>query len=245
MAARRRAKINSQANDHKGRHRAAHRSVWVVVVALLSAIWLGMSSTMTPALKLAAATALIMGGTQHRLSVPPDPQPFVNGYVGGAQDNFIVPGGFCPMAGCTTVVAVVTREQFSPIFGTMTFDQSVTQGVSSLDRCVHGSTNCVTNLAVPGTSAPPFAGPLVIFGYSQSATIATLEKRNLAAAQNPPATSLVLLENPNRPNGGILARAPGLTIPILGVPFSRPTPPNTQFPSIDRARQRDRVAAPH
>jgi hypothetical protein len=242
MAARRRAKIKSKANKNKGRHRAAHRSVLVVLLALLGAIWLGMSSTMATALKFAAATALIMGGTNHPLSVPPDTQPFVNSYVAGAQNNYIVPGGFCPMAGCTTVVAVVTPEQFSPIFGTMTFDQSVAQGVSNLDRCVHGSTNCVTNQAVPGTSAPPFAGPLVIFGYSQSATIATLEKRNLAAAQNPPATSFVLLENPNRPNGGILARAPGLTIPILGVTFSGPTPTNTQFPTIDVARQYDGVA---
>jgi hypothetical protein len=216
--------------------------VWVILLGLFGAVWLGMSSTMTTVLKLAAATALIMGGTNHPLSVPPDTQPFVNGYVAGAQDNYLVPGGFCPVGGCATVVAVVTPEQFFPIFGSTTFDQSVAQGVSNLDRCIHGSVTCVTNQAVPGTSAPPYSGPFVVYGYSQSATIATIEKRTLAAEQNPPATSFLLLENPNRPNGGILARAPGLTIPILGVTFSGPTPTDTSFPTTDVARQYDGIA---
>jgi hypothetical protein len=198
--------------------------------------------TISTAIKLVAATALIMGGTEHPLSVPPDTQPFVDSYVAGAQNNSIVPGGFCPMTGCATVVAVVTPEQFFPIFGSSTFDQSVAQGVSNLNNCVSGSSNCVTDQAVPGTSPPPYAGPFVIYGYSQSATIATLEKRTLAAEQNPPATSFFLLENPNRPNGGILARAPGLTIPILGVTFSGPTPTDTAFPTIDAARQYDGIA---
>ena len=69
-----------------------------------------------------------MGGTGHPLSVPPDTQPFVDSYVAEAQNNSIVPGGFCPMTGCATVVAVVTPEQFFPIFGSATFDQSVAQG---------------------------------------------------------------------------------------------------------------------
>jgi uncharacterized membrane protein YgcG len=220
----------------------ALRSVLLVLLAVLGAISVGMWSTIATAMKLVAATALIMGGTQHPLSVPPDTQSFVNNYVSGAQNNYIVPGGFCPMTGCGTVIAVVTPEQFFPIFGSTTFDQSVAQGVSNLNNCVAGSTNCVTNQAIPGTSPPPYAGPFVIYGYSQSATIATLEKRTLAAEQNPPATSFFLLENPNRPNGGILARLSGVTIPIIGVTFSGPTPTNTSFPTIDVARQYDGVA---
>jgi hypothetical protein len=220
----------------------ALRSVRLVLLAVLGAICVGMWSTITTAMKLVAATALIMGGTQHPLSVPPDTQPFVNNYVAGAQNNYIVPGGFCPMTGCTTVIAVVTPEQFFPIFGSTTFDQSVAQGVSNLNNCVGGSTNCVTNQAVPGTSPPPYAGPFVIYGYSQSATIATLEKRTLAAEQSPPATSFDLIADPNRPNGGILARLSGVTIPIIGVTFSGPAPTNTPFPTIDVARQYDGIA---
>ena len=233
---------NSSGDSSRLRGGVALRSGRLVLLAVLGAISVGMWSTISTAMKLVAATALIMGGTQHPLSVPPDTQPFVDSYVAGAQNNSIVPGGFCPMTGCATVVAVVTPEQFFPIFGSTTFDQSVAQGVSNLNNCVSGSTNCVTNQAIPGTSPPPYAGPFVIYGYSQSATIATLEKRTLAAEQNPPATSFFVLENPNRPNGGILARAPGLTIPILGVTFSGPTPTNTPFPTIDVARQYDGVA---
>ena len=240
MAAQHRAKTKRSAIT--GRNRAIYRSVWVILLALLGAVWFGASSTMTTVLKLVAAVTLFMGGTDHPLSVPPDTQPFVNNYVTSAQNNYLVPGGFCPATGCTTVVAVVTPEQFFPLFGTMTFDQSVAQGVANLNNCVQGSVNCVTNQAVPGTSPPPYSGSFVIYGYSQSATIATLEKRNLAAELNPPATSFFLLENPNRPNGGILARAPGLTIPFLGVTFSGPTPTNTSFPTIDVARQYDGIA---
>jgi hypothetical protein len=221
----------------------ALRSVLLVLLAVLGAVSVGMWSTITAAVKLVAATALIMGGTQHPLSVPPDTQAFVNSYVAGAQNNYIVPGGFCPIAGCGTVVAVVTPEQFFPIFGSTTFDQSVAQGVSNLNNCVGGgSTNCVTNQSIPGTSPPPYSGPFVIYGYSQSATVATLEKRILAAEPNPPATSFDLIADPNRPNGGILARLSGVTIPIIGVTFSGPAPTNTPFPTIDVARQYDGIA---
>ena len=233
---------NPSGGSSRWRGGVALRSVRLVLLAVLGATWVGIWSTITTAMKLVAATALIMGGTQHPLSAPPDTQSFVNSYVAGAQNNYIVPGGFCPMTGCATVVAVVTPEQFFPIFGSTTFDQSVAQGVSNLNNCVGGSTNCVTNPAVPGTSPPPYAGPFVIHGYSQSATIATLEKRTLAAEQNPPATSFDLIADPNRPNGGILARLSGVTIPIIGVTFSGPAPTNTPFPTIDVARQYDAIA---
>ncbi len=221
---------------------SAFRATAVALLAVVGGICLALWSTMATAMKLVAATVLIMGGTNHPLGVPPDTQTFVNNYVAGAQNNYLGPGGFCPVSGCGTVVAVITPEQFAPIYGSTTFDQSVAQGLSNLDACVSGSANCVTNPAVPGTSSPPYAGPFVIFGYSQSATVATLEKAKLAAEPNPPAASFFLLENPNRPDGGILARAPGVTIPILGVTFSGPTPTDTPFPTIDVARQYDGVA---
>jgi hypothetical protein len=221
--------------------RVALRSFWITLLALLGAILLGLSSTIATVLQLAVTTALIMGGTFHPLSVPPDTQPFVNGYVAGAENNYIVPGGFCPLSGCTPV-AVITPEQFFPVFGTMTFDQSVAQGVANLNQCVQGSASCVTNQAVPGTTAPPYGAPFVIFGFSQSATVATVEKRNLAAEPSPPTVGFVLIANPNRPNGGILERFQGLSIPFLGVTFNGATPTNTPFMTIDVARQYDAIS---
>jgi PE-PPE domain len=220
--------------------RVAARTLWVTVLALLGAVLLGLSSTAATVLQLAATTALIMGGTRHPLSVPPDTQDFVNSYVAGAQNNYLAPSGLCG-TGCTPV-AVITPEQAIPDFGTMTLDQSVAQGVANLDLCVQGSANCLTNPAVPGTTNPPLAGPFVIYGYSQSAEVATFEKRNLAAQHNPPAASFFLLENLNRPNGGILERFQGASIPFFGVTFSGATPTNTAFRTIDVSRQYDALS---
>ena len=60
---------------------------------------------------------------------------------------------------------------------------------------------------------------LVIYGYSQGAVVANLEKRKLAeqypAEPTAPDIDFVLSGDPNLPNGGLLARFPGLYIPIL------------------------------
>ena len=116
--------------------RSAVRSTAVALLSVVGGICLAVWSTVATAMKLVAATVLIMGGTDHPLAVPPDTQTFVNNYVAGAQDNYLGPGGFCPVSGCGTVVAVVTPEQFAPVYGSTTFDQSVAQGLSNLDACV-------------------------------------------------------------------------------------------------------------
>ncbi|WP_322789297.1 PE-PPE domain-containing protein [Mycolicibacterium sarraceniae] len=58
----------------------------------------------------------------------------------------------------------------------------------------------------------------MVFGYSQSARIATIVKRDLIAQSDgaEPSASFVLIDNPNRPNGGIMERFSGLHIPVWG-----------------------------
>jgi PE-PPE domain len=75
----------------------------------------------------------------------------------------------------------------------------------------------------------------VIFGFSQGAVVASEYK-----AGHPDQTGItyVLVENPDRPNGGILERFVGLHIPILNVTFNGPTP-NTGAKTIDISRQYD------
>ena len=51
--------------------------------------------TITTAVQLLATTALIMGGTQHPLSFPTDPDDFVNTYMGQAVNNYIAPDNWC------------------------------------------------------------------------------------------------------------------------------------------------------
>lgn len=107
------------------------------------------------------------------------------------------------------------------------FDSSVGTGAANLDALI-------TSAKVSGA---------IGFGYSQGATVATKWLRDHANGKDPNApaadkTSFVMIGNPNRPNGGILARAPKLHIPILGVTFNGATP-DTQYKVTDVVRQYD------
>ena len=112
----------------------------------------------------------------------------------------------------------------------LTFDQSVQAGVADLE----------TAMAAHGND------DLVIYGYSQGATIANLEKQRLAeqypAGTTAPDIDFVLGGDPNLPNGGLLARFPGLYIPILDLSFNGPEPTDTQFDTVVITRQYDGVA---
>ena len=145
-----------------------------------------------------AATALIMGGTGE-----PDPNQ-VPGYLDAVGRLYLHQAAACAVATCQ-VHATVTPEEFSPFFtGGMTFGPSVAIGLGMLDTDVR------RYLGQHGE-------PLVVFGNSQSATVATEEKRILAADPTVAADSLqfVLIGNPNRPNGGFLQRFYPITIPIV------------------------------
>jgi hypothetical protein len=78
----------------------------------------------------------------------------------------------------------------------------------------------------------------VIFGYSQGAVVAAKYK-----AEHPEQTGItyVLVENPNRPNGGVLERFNGLFIPILNVTFNGATPNTGPIGAntVDISRQYD------
>ncbi|MDT5147266.1 MAG: hypothetical protein QOC58_1911, partial [Mycobacterium sp.] len=150
--------------------------------------------------------ALIMGGTGNPL---PNAQ-----YVNNVMDAYIGPkySGAIPQP-------FFTPEQFWPVtpqLGNMTFAQSVAKGVSLLNNALLNPTN---GILTHGDSA-------VVFGYSQSATIATNEINALIAAGSPYQTQLsfMLVGNPNNPVGGILERFPGFYIPFLDVPFNGATP---------------------
>src|ERR1700722_6362760 len=129
--------------------------------------------------------ALVMGGTS-------EPTPS-KAYLQGVEQLYLAqqyPG--------YTVTPLTTPEQFRPITGLSDelFPSSVQQGLSILNNAI-----------MPQTGV---RNPLVVVGYSQSATIATLEMRYLDAlpAILRPNTDLlpfVLLADPNNPlTGGIL-----------------------------------------
>lgn len=237
------------------------RSVAAVCLAVLSTVVLVVAWTAATAVQL-AATALIMGGTQHPLSTPPDdPVGYINPYMANAVNGFINPAAAAPTGTGNPAIAsvgpddswyaVITPEQFFPLFGSMTFDDSVDAGLANVSSCVRG-TGCDYNddaqIDPEAPAGPPLAGDeFDIFGYSQSAVIASLLKRDLIEnpGETPPVASFFLLANPMRPNGGILARGfRGLTIPLMGITFYGATPTNSCdvgdcMPTVDAVVQYD------
>lgn len=241
--------------------RTTLRSLGAMVIAVFAAIGLAVAWTAATAVQL-AASALIMGGTEHPLTSPPDDPAYISEYlqnavtfITDARDPSTSPN--VPPIGDVdeNVYAVVYPAAFFPVFGSKTFDASVGEGVGSLNGCVRGNSSCVYNggasydvedPAQP-VPAPPADEDYVIFGYSQSAVVASLVKRELIAdPREDGETSFFLLANPMRPNGGILARGPqGLTIPIIGITFYGATPTNSCegngqcMPTVDTAAQYD------
>jgi hypothetical protein len=244
--------------------KAIARSLIVVLVALIAVPALVITTAITSAVQLLATTALIMGGTEHPLSNPPDSDDFVNNYFSQAVNNFISPGLSVP-AGSVDTYAVTYPAEFFPTFGTTTFEDSVADGRQNLGQCLDNTAgNCGYNND-PGVDSPagepPLPGPaehFIVFGYSQSAVVASLVKNDLINDTTPDpnldGTEFVLVSNPMRPNGGILGRGfEGQTIPIIGIPFYGPTQNSCPtadpcspaeesdlvFPTVDVAQQYD------
>lgn len=226
--------------------RKSVRSLMFVIGAIFGILAIGWSVTLTTAVQLLAVTVLAMGGTQHPLidgqgGYAEDPA-FVSDYVGDAIRVYVAPsraeGPNDPAA--YDGIAVHTPEEFGPVFGTMTFNDSVAAGTSNLDECVHGTAKCVARTE---SGAPQPGAAIVVYGYSQSAVVATNEKRKLIEeygdSEDAPDVTFVLLANPNRPNGGIMQRFEGLHIPMLDVTFNGSTPTDSQFETVDVARQYD------
>jgi PPE-repeat protein len=166
-------------------------------------------------------TVLIMGGT----GLSPLPRPgivtFAERFITPTDPNYIAQ-------------FLVTPEKLFPFTGptSLTFDASVAQGVTNL------------NTAIMAQQAA--GNHTVVFGVSQSATVATLEMRyleSLPAGLRPgqDQLSFVLVANPDRPDGGLLARLAGFSIPGVGFTAYGATPTNA-YPTIDYAVQYDGVA---
>lgn len=110
-----------------------------------------------------------------------------------------------------------TPEQFFPVFGGQTFDDSVAEGVLDLQDAIDANT--------------PNAGDrVIIVGYSQSARIATIAKRDFIENYDPtdpdatPIGGFVMVSNPGKPDGGILQRYNFFgTIPFFGITFDGDT----------------------
>lgn len=201
------------------------------LAAIFGPLWAA-ATTVTAAITL-TATALIVPGT-----ATPNPATVPN-YMENAVGYYISP----TTESCAVVCVpepVPYIAQFWPFpwegWGGLTgakFDVSVASGVAQLTSDLVGPYN-------PGAD-----NPIVIFGYSQGATVATHEKSQLSrlSATDQAAIDFVLIGSPNRPNGGLFERLALLgTIPVLDATMGVPTPTDTAMSTVDIAFQYDGVA---
>ena len=134
-------------------------------------------------------------------------------YVGNANTLYI--GSNKPLLG------VFSPEEGYPITGvkSLTFDRSINEGLTILDNAIMANTKN--------------GATLTVFGYSQSAIMASLEMQHLASLGNsapaPGQLNFVLVGNEMNPNGGLLSRFPNLSIPSLGLTFYGATPADTPY----------------
>ena len=170
---------------------------------------------------LASQAALIMNGTF---------EPVVTTeWIRQVMSGFVTP----TLGEGYLGTAMTTPEEFWPVTGlfSMTFDNSVHTGYELLDSQVH------QNLSESPRT------PVAVFGYSQSAIIASLEKRTLATEfadrTDTPQVSFVMTGNPYRPNGGFLSRLPLLARLLNPSSQMTASPTDTVFATHDVARQYD------
>jgi hypothetical protein len=229
-------------------------SIGLAVLAVMATVVLVAASTVSPAVKLSAdSTALIMGGS----SVPTPGHAYIevvkNQYIApthpGQDINYVAvttPEEFGPLTGLIRLVGSALGApsiwgpggpgwpdepwwKLSGLFD-LTIDQSIQAGVAHLEAAMaaHGNDH------------------LVIYGYSQGAIIANVEKRKLAeeypAGTTAPNIDFVLSGDLNLPNGGFHARFPGLYIPVLDWSFNGPEATNTPFHTDVITRQYDGLA---
>jgi hypothetical protein len=210
--------------------RKSARSILLVLLALLSAVVLGVAAMVTSAaFSLAASTALIMGGTG---TPNPDLEP---GYMENVTSYYIYPNTSCTGPSCMTV-SVFTPETAWPLYGglsALTWQDSINVGVELLDDEVQ------PRLATLGPN-----DPLVIFGYSQSGAIVSIEKQRLAdqlTDAQEQQVEWVIIGNVSRPNGGLNGRLP-FTFPIVEFPYGPVTPTGTKMSTDDIALKWDIIA---
>ena len=205
------------------------------IVAAVTAAWAA-GAAVTASVTLAVtltATALIVPGT-----TVPNPAT-IPGYMENAVNYYIRPTTESCAVVCTAE-PVPYIAQFWPFpwegWGGLTgakLDESVASGVAQLTSDLVGTDN------------PSSQNPIVVFGYSQGATVASIEKAELSRlpAQDQANINFVLIGNPNRPGGGLFERLAAFgTVPILDATFGQPTPTDTAMSTVDVAFQYDGVA---
>lgn len=181
------------------------------VAAAVAAVAVGLTPTVSTAPVLTAATVDYLRGTN--IGWTPTDQEYRD-FISRVLDGTDTPADAPVSSGNIPYNAGFSPFSKNFIFD-LTWNKSVAQGVKNLEeRNPQGD---------------------VVFGLSQGAVVISRYK---AAHPEGTGNTWVLVENPSRPNGGILERFAGLYIPVLDISVSGATPDNGD-PTVDVARQYD------
>jgi hypothetical protein len=181
-----------------------------------------------PNLGTAASTfTVVIGGSGN----PIPSQTYINDVV----SRFITStmGGLLPPLTPGTVQGLFTPEGLYPLFGAkeLTLDTSLMEGVQILNAQLVGPNGDLMGLLTGGNNVN-------VLGYSQSAIIASLEMQALNPTNTPTGSPFFgqlhfsLIGDVANPNGGLLSRFPGLSLPSLGITFGTSTPDNSFMTTI-------------
>jgi hypothetical protein len=218
------AALAAAGNAYAGAEAAASNSLGTLgrdVQALMGGNAAPATTTVTGALATAApmaptgpVTTLVLGAS----GLPIPPQDYIVG-IPPLYINQFFPAGIN--------VGLPTPEGLYPLTGinNLTLDVSVSQGVTILN-------NAIQSAIASGSTT------VNVFGYSQSSTISSVVMQMLNPSNTPggsllpPGVNLnfTLVGDPSNPNGGLLTRFPGLSLPSLGITFGTATPDNS-FPT--------------
>ena len=230
-----------------GKHSVgAIRSIVLALAATMTTIALSVVASFTAGIQLLTSTLLVMGGNDNPAGLTPKMQQELGGDPWFPQPNTDL---FKPVGTIGDGYIDTVGNPLSPFFGwdftrvewpadislKSPYEPAQQQGVHNIDWAI-GQT--LPTLA-PGEKT-------LAFGYSSSANVMVREMR---ALQNQPGGApatdqleFFLMGSPNRPNGGIMQRFPGLYIPFLDIRLDGSTPVDTPYPTSDVSWQYDGAA---
>ena len=140
---------------------------------------------------------------------------------------------YYPSSALSPRIGLPTPEGLYPLTGVkdLTLQVSAARGAQILQDAI------LQNVPAGTDTGNPFT--INVLGYSQSSSISSMVMQTFNPHNIPGDTTglpegvnlhFTLLGDPSNPNGGLLARFPGLNIPSLGIQFGLATPDNS-FPT--------------
>lgn len=184
-----------------------------VCMALIAAVIIAISTTGVMPLPALSSVIVAIGGTGN----PSGKKPDVATLIGGS------------LAEGRSVEYIETPQQFWPVNGPLTLNESVAEGTALTITAIRNQQDPDALYAGPSQGAVVLGGAINYF------------VANPEGAPSPENAQFVLVSSPIRPNGGVLSRIQGINIPIIGIGYHAPTLPGP-YKTVDAAWAYDMYA---